>query len=136
MHPLAAFLLALVSCASSASASPFSQNARRATDPTYELGTSAGVSGKNASFDYVVVGGGTAGLTIAARLAEDASITVAVIEAGGFYEVDNGNISVIPGDATFFSGTSPEDTNPMIDWGFVTEPQAVCTTDVESLNLS
>ena len=34
--------------------------------------------------DYIVVGGGTAGLTIANRLAENN--TVAVIEAGGFYE--------------------------------------------------
>jgi choline dehydrogenase len=55
------------------------------------LGNSFGVPGKNASYDYVVVGGGTAGLTIAARLAEDNNITVAVIEAGGFYQMDNGN---------------------------------------------
>ena len=82
------------------------------------------MSGQNASYDYVIVGGGTAGLTIAARLAEDASITVAVVEAGGFYEVDDPNISVIPGEDSYFTGTSPKDTNPKIDWGFVTEPQA------------
>ncbi|KAJ7631333.1 alcohol oxidase [Mycena polygramma] len=34
------------------------------------------------SFDYVVVGGGTAGLALAARLAEDASVSVCVLEAG------------------------------------------------------
>ena len=128
MHPLANFLLVLVSCATSASAFPFTPDAKRAiTSPTYDLGAAAGVAGRDASFDYVVVGGGTAGLTIAARLAEDPSITVAVIEAGGFYEVDNGNISVIPGESSFFTGTSPEDINPKIDWGFVTEPQAVGT---------
>ncbi|KAI4115737.1 MAG: hypothetical protein LQ338_007817, partial [Usnochroma carphineum] len=40
-------------------------------------------------FDYVVVGGGTAGLTSAARLAEGSSHSIAVIEAGGLYEQDN-----------------------------------------------
>ena len=52
---------------------------------------SFGVPGINASYDYVVVGGGTAGLTIAARLAEDSDVSVAVIEAGGWYQQDNGN---------------------------------------------
>ena len=47
--------------------------------------------GTNATYDYVVIGGGTAGLTIAARLAEDPDVSVAVIEAGGFYQQDNGN---------------------------------------------
>lgn len=41
----------------------------------------------DATFDYVIVGGGTAGLTMAARLSEDSGTTVAVIEAGSFYEV-------------------------------------------------
>ena len=36
-------------------------------------------------FDYVVVGAGTAGCAVAARLAEDPSVSVAVIEAGGRY---------------------------------------------------
>lgn len=34
-------------------------------------------------FDYVVVGGGTAGCVLAARLAEDPDVSVALIEAGG-----------------------------------------------------
>lgn len=34
------------------------------------------------TFDYVIVGGGLAGLTVAERLSEDSSVTVAVIEAG------------------------------------------------------
>lgn len=55
------------------------------------LGNSFGVPGSNATYDYAVVGGGTAGLAIAARLAEDNNASVAVIEAGGFYQIDNGN---------------------------------------------
>lgn len=39
------------------------------------------VSGK--AFDYVIIGGGTAGLTLAARLSEDSSKSVLVLEAGG-----------------------------------------------------
>ena len=35
------------------------------------------------TFDYVVVGGGLTGITVAARLAENPSTTVLVLEAGG-----------------------------------------------------
>ena len=86
--------------------------------------SSFGIPGRNASFEYVVIGGGTAGLVIATRLAQ-ASKSVAVIEAGGFYEVDAGNTSTIPAYAVSFSGASPEDVNPKVDWGFVTTSQAV-----------
>jgi hypothetical protein len=61
-----------------------------AQSPFDSFATSFGTPGKNASYDYVIVGGGTGGLTIAARLAENKNISVAVIEAGGFYQVDNG----------------------------------------------
>lgn len=39
------------------------------------------VSGQE--FDYVIIGGGTSGLALAARLAEDPNVTVAVLETGG-----------------------------------------------------
>ncbi|KAK7992145.1 hypothetical protein PG988_000939 [Apiospora saccharicola] len=82
-----------------------------------------GVPGVNASFDYVVVGGGTAGLVVATRLAEAAK-SVAVIEAGGFYGADAGNLSTVPAYAVFGAGASPDDVLPGVDWGFVTTPQA------------
>jgi len=34
------------------------------------------------SYDYVIIGGGTAGLCVAARLTENPDVTVAVIEGG------------------------------------------------------
>lgn len=75
--------------------------------------------------DYVIVGGGTAGLTMATRLASDPSISVAVIEAGGFYEIDNGNRSTVPGYANYYTGSDPKNYQPLVDWGFTTVPQTV-----------
>ena len=87
--------------------------------------TSTSIAAHDKAFDYVIVGGGTAGLAIAARLAEGSTETVAVVEAGGFYEQDNGNLSVVPGYCAVFAGTDPHDFNPLVDWGLVTEPQKV-----------
>ena len=39
-------------------------------------------NGRFRTFDYVVVGGATAGAVVAARLSEDSSVTVCVLEAG------------------------------------------------------
>lgn len=71
------------------------------------------------------MGGGTAGLAIAARLAQDPSQSVAVIEAGGFYQIDNGNDSIIPAYCyKSANATSLELTNSLIDWMYTTEPQS------------
>ncbi|RAK94979.1 GMC family oxidoreductase [Aspergillus ibericus CBS 121593] len=99
-------------------------SASAVSDKPPPLGTSFGVAGRNATFDYIVVGGGTAGLTLATRLAEQQTGSVAVIEAGGFYEIDNGNLSQVPASAGQFTGRSPTDWQPLIDWGTVTTPQA------------
>lgn len=120
MHRSILSSLALLSCATAASDSS-------TPPPHWHLPKGSAIAQPgNATFDYVIVGGGTAGLTIAARLAENHAITVAVIEAGGFYEADSGNISVVPGYSTLYAGTDPKDTDPKIDWNFVTTPQAAC----------
>ena len=123
LHELRLAAIALV-LAASTSASPVSAPQQSLGGDLNLIGTSFGVPGQNASFDYVVVGGGTAGLAMATRLAQTSS-SVAVIEAGGFYELDNGNNSVIPAFATRFAGADPNDYNPLVDWDFVTSPQAV-----------
>ncbi|KAH8700036.1 putative glucose-methanol-choline oxidoreductase [Phaeosphaeriaceae sp. PMI808] len=85
------------------------------------LGSYFGVPGQNATFDYVVIGGGTAGLTLANRLS--AKFSVAVIEAGDFYEFANGNNSQVPAYASTFTGSNPVVKNPALDWYMYTEPQ-------------
>ncbi|KUI65982.1 Versicolorin B synthase [Cytospora mali] len=87
------------------------------------VGSSFGVAGKNATYDYVVVGGGTAGLTIATRLVEQGAGTVAVIEAGSFYEMDNGNISQVPATDSMYITKAATDWQPLIDWGYESVPQ-------------
>lgn len=66
------------------------------------LSSLAGALGANQSFDYIVFGGGTAGLTIAKRLAEDSFVTAAVIEAGSVNQVTDPVLEQTPaGDVTF-----------------------------------
>lgn len=66
-------------------------------------------------FDYIIVGGGTAGLTIAARLTENPNITVGVLEAGLDRTQDPKVLT--PG----FAPSMWED--PEYDWVFKTIPQ-------------
>jgi len=79
----------------------------------------------NQTFDYLVVGGGTAGLAVAARLSENPAVSVAVIEAGSFYEIGNSNFSEVPLFDTWWSGKNADEVNPLVDWGFMTTPQPV-----------
>ncbi|KAK0387323.1 hypothetical protein NLU13_5636 [Sarocladium strictum] len=87
------------------------------------LGGVKGILGAQQSFDYVVVGGGTAGNAVGVRLAE-AGFSVAIIEAGLFYEIGKPVLGTTPTGAFFGVGTNPLDTIPTVDWGFITEPQA------------
>lgn len=68
----------------------------------------------NTHFDYLILGGGTAGLVIASRLSEDPSITVAVIEAGDF-ERNNPNVT----DTTQLALAS----KTRVDWQYESAPQ-------------
>lgn len=87
------------------------------------LGSSFGIPGLNATYDYLIVGGGTAGLVLANRLSASGAHTVAVIEAGSFYELSNGNQSQIPRWVWNGAGLGFDDVNPLVDWMFRTEPE-------------
>ncbi|KAJ8517250.1 hypothetical protein ONZ45_g5543 [Pleurotus djamor] len=68
----------------------------------------------NARFDFVIVGGGTAGSVLANRLSTNPDISVLVIEAG---DTNNNNLAtIVP-----FLGVSL--ANTVVDWNFTTTPQ-------------
>ncbi|KAF8988178.1 alcohol oxidase [Cyathus striatus] len=67
------------------------------------------------SYDYVVIGGGTGGLTVASRLAEDKTVTVAVLEAGP--NAENLPEVYVPG----LIGTGLARTT--LNWAYRTVPQ-------------
>jgi choline dehydrogenase-like flavoprotein len=70
------------------------------------------------SYDYVVCGGGTAGLVIAARLTEDPNVTVGILEAGG-----NGLNDMLIDAPNLFLQLQGK---PQYDWDYKTVPQ-VCS---------
>ena len=66
------------------------------------------------SYDYVITGAGSAGCTLAARLAEEQSASVCLVEAGGHGR--NPFIRMPAGNGFVFG-------NPKLDWGFQSVPQ-------------
>jgi choline dehydrogenase-like flavoprotein len=69
---------------------------------------------KQKEFDYVIIGGGSAGLTLASRLTEDPSINVCLLEAG----VPDKNMLIhIPFGLSLLSRLTT------LGWGYDTEPQ-------------
>jgi len=66
------------------------------------------------SFDYIIVGAGSAGCTLANRLTEDPDVSVLVIEAGGSEKNPLITIPLGWGKILF---------DRLFDWGYFTEPE-------------
>jgi choline dehydrogenase-like flavoprotein len=74
-------------------------------------------------FDYIIIGGGPSGLTIANRISELPNITVAVIEAGGDAGNDP-NVLNINGYTKSFGAS--------IDWQYQSSPQEYASGKIVS----
>ena len=72
------------------------------------------VTDLSGSYDFVVIGGGTSGLTVANRLSEDSHAQILVLEAGE-YHLNDPRV-MIPALCTQAPGSE-------LDWQFLTVPQ-------------
>ena len=63
------------------------------------------------AYDFIVVGGGSAGAVVAARLSEDPLVSVLLLEAGG-----DGNL------ASRVPILTPVNLDSAIDWSYTTHP--------------
>lgn len=66
------------------------------------------------SFDYIIAGGGTAGLVVANRLTENPNITVAVVEPGPDMRDDPDVLDLNSAGVTY---------SPALDWRFISTAQ-------------
>lgn len=79
------------------------------------MATAVPLAGLEKSYDYVIVGGGTAGCVLANRLTEDKDVRVLLLEAGGDKTTDP--VILTPGLIAGIYGKEE------YDWNFMSVPQ-------------
>ena len=91
-------------------------DAPKDTERIYELSTSlpADIPTEKETFDYIIVGAGSAGCVLASRLSEDPEVSVLLLEAGP--PDHHWKIHVPAGFPELFKGR--------LDWAFETEPES------------
>jgi choline dehydrogenase-like flavoprotein len=72
-----------------------------------------GIAKERLEFDYIIVGAGSAGCVLAARLSEDPNVRVALLEAGGSDDTHEISMPV----------AFPQLFKTKYDWDFATEPE-------------
>lgn len=78
------------------------------------------------TFDYVICGGGTAGLALAVRLSENPAVTVGVVEAGK-YRIGDPLVDTPAAFPQMFE-------NPEYDWCVYSVPQVILFTASSSFD--
>ena len=71
-------------------------------------------------YDFIVIGGGTSGLAVAARLSEIPDVQILVLEAGDDH-INDPRISMPAGWPALLGSD--------VDWDFATISQVLCTFD-------
>lgn len=77
----------------------------------------------NDKYDYIIIGGGTAGLVVASRLTENPNVTVLVVEAGKDHRDDP--LVSTPGFLAALYG------NDTYDWRFTSITQVPIITSIK-----
>jgi choline dehydrogenase-like flavoprotein len=142
-HSIAIILLPLVLAA------PARQFDRRDTAPIYD---GSQVNGK--TYDYVIAGGGLTGAVLAARLTEDSTKSVLVVESG-YNEENNPDVTGksveslclgcllngrrieiskhLRGECSSVGNSLPRSSQTWIDWQFQTVPQSSANNQPQTI---